>query len=1078
MTKRDNFDKNTIVKTAAKVGYRCCFPGCNKFCSASSHDDKLINIGVACHITAAAPGGPRYDANITPEERKNGDNLIWMCQTHSKIIDSDSERYTVEVLRSYKKIKEQEVYEELISTTFYEKNDLDTIKYTFDCLIKTCDFKLLNEIINNYKTFFGFEIDELVLRYKCISYIYTENKKYENAIKDYIDKTVDKYYDKLEEIICIAIELCSINSLKLIYNNLNHNSKFKKEVEKLICQEGLKKFLSLQVKPFDKVDIFKLLINYNLLFERTYALDEKGNILPLPSYEEAYYKIINQVFSLQTILEENYSTVSDQDCIWLISQMKNIMSLRTDVKNKIISYILRYLTFCKSNKFITLYNQLELETKHCFDIYQVKIFNDLYNQKLNVDELIEFTNKFSDFNLLLLYLQKLSNDKRIEFLDEYKYLLKKDTTLFYIYYKDRIITEIELNDINGNDLNKNILLYKNNIDKVNSLNVICKNLSLATYFNIDDVITIILSNKKNQDLIYFLSNVRNVNELHSILTIIIDKINLSDKQLIDSIIEMIDTKLLDDRNRDLLIDRANFYRTINKLEAAKKDFIEAYFVCREKSLLEYIVNLKFSTKDFNKDALYEDILDLNTPESRAYLGNVHYNKYEYDVAKVYYLDAYLMGYQQDDISRVIFEMQIKTESKLEYIKDNSIAILSNDEEYLTLVFLKEYKKNLNYINNDKFKVISLTGKYSNLKFSKINSSIMFDNEEWKIDKVFDIYEYLASKGLENLLKNLDTKTFSIGEPNDPIKEIREYMIKLDQTKKHDLDDIMTNPMKISFNYVSRYFNTDYVQMLESIRFKYGINNNINYLLGETNIKLLVSAEEVYILYKFKDYFDYKFDRLFLTREIYNYYKDLCCKNIVELDDDNHMIGVVHKGNFVIVKNTIEDKKSMNILWNDFNSFLDQFNVLDKIDLELGCFENVNKIDSLYASILNFRLKDNSYGLLTDDSFLKNCSDMLKFRNIGLASLFIVCGKIEKLEEFIKEMYNFGFSYYINIDLFLKLQNDEKLCNDILHNDSNYFEEEKHLKLIALNFAISSKNSIKLNTDMNIILNLLKSFANE
>ena len=35
------------------------------------HPNKIINIGVAAHICAAAPGGPRYDSAMTEEERKS-----------------------------------------------------------------------------------------------------------------------------------------------------------------------------------------------------------------------------------------------------------------------------------------------------------------------------------------------------------------------------------------------------------------------------------------------------------------------------------------------------------------------------------------------------------------------------------------------------------------------------------------------------------------------------------------------------------------------------------------------------------------------------------------------------------------------------------------------------------------------------------------------------------------------------------------------------------------------------------------------------------------------------------------------
>lgn len=74
---------------------------------AHTKDDEVINLGVAAHITAAAPGGPRYDSSLSADQRKSASNAIWLCQTCAKLIDSDELKYTVEVLKSWKTQAEQ-----------------------------------------------------------------------------------------------------------------------------------------------------------------------------------------------------------------------------------------------------------------------------------------------------------------------------------------------------------------------------------------------------------------------------------------------------------------------------------------------------------------------------------------------------------------------------------------------------------------------------------------------------------------------------------------------------------------------------------------------------------------------------------------------------------------------------------------------------------------------------------------------------------------------------------------------------------------------------------------------------------
>lgn len=61
-----------------------------------------MNIGVAAHITAAAPKGPRYDESLTKEEREGIDNGLWLCWNCSQLIDKDPADFPVELLREWK----------------------------------------------------------------------------------------------------------------------------------------------------------------------------------------------------------------------------------------------------------------------------------------------------------------------------------------------------------------------------------------------------------------------------------------------------------------------------------------------------------------------------------------------------------------------------------------------------------------------------------------------------------------------------------------------------------------------------------------------------------------------------------------------------------------------------------------------------------------------------------------------------------------------------------------------------------------------------------------------------------------
>ena len=105
--KRDEFTNATKELLAKRVGYSCSRPDCRRPTSGPHSDDtKHVNVGVAAHITAAAKGGPRYDASLTVEQRKAPSNGIWLCQTCAKLIDSDDATYSTKTIRGWKEAAE------------------------------------------------------------------------------------------------------------------------------------------------------------------------------------------------------------------------------------------------------------------------------------------------------------------------------------------------------------------------------------------------------------------------------------------------------------------------------------------------------------------------------------------------------------------------------------------------------------------------------------------------------------------------------------------------------------------------------------------------------------------------------------------------------------------------------------------------------------------------------------------------------------------------------------------------------------------------------------------------------------
>ena len=136
---RDNFKKSVIEKLKNRVSLRCSNPDCRVPTSAPStaSSSSTNSIGVAAHICAAAPGGPRYDKKMTPNERTAIENAVWLCTNCSTLIDRDENKYAVIVLAKWKQDAENLAVSELGRRLPNNKDVVDTFVSAFTGNSKT-----------------------------------------------------------------------------------------------------------------------------------------------------------------------------------------------------------------------------------------------------------------------------------------------------------------------------------------------------------------------------------------------------------------------------------------------------------------------------------------------------------------------------------------------------------------------------------------------------------------------------------------------------------------------------------------------------------------------------------------------------------------------------------------------------------------------------------------------------------------------------------------------------------------------------------------------------------------------------
>lgn len=102
MSERIDFRPATVRALAQRSAYMC--NRCRRLTIApDSTPDGILMTGIAAHICAASPGGPRADATLTDNQVRSIDNGIWLCTECSKIVDSDVGQFPVEDLHRIKR---------------------------------------------------------------------------------------------------------------------------------------------------------------------------------------------------------------------------------------------------------------------------------------------------------------------------------------------------------------------------------------------------------------------------------------------------------------------------------------------------------------------------------------------------------------------------------------------------------------------------------------------------------------------------------------------------------------------------------------------------------------------------------------------------------------------------------------------------------------------------------------------------------------------------------------------------------------------------------------------------------------
>lgn len=113
-----DFSKKTVDTLAKRAAFKCSNPDCRVSTVGPNSDEKKSTvIGEAAHIYGARQNSKRYNSNMSDAARAEITNSIWLCRNCHKLIDTDEQKYTSNILFAWREQHEEYIQSELGSVT-------------------------------------------------------------------------------------------------------------------------------------------------------------------------------------------------------------------------------------------------------------------------------------------------------------------------------------------------------------------------------------------------------------------------------------------------------------------------------------------------------------------------------------------------------------------------------------------------------------------------------------------------------------------------------------------------------------------------------------------------------------------------------------------------------------------------------------------------------------------------------------------------------------------------------------------------------------------------------------------------
>lgn len=1055
MAKRKaDFSARTKDLLAGRAGYKCSHPDCRHTTIGASAEgnNKTSSIGEAAHICAASPGGKRYDATMTDEERSSIDNGIWLCKTHARLIDTDETTYTVDLLKEWKRIAEFESLQNLCSLNtidrYFEKNsdDILVLADTLERCITEGEFKILSFLLSTYTCRLTETYDELILRYRIKYAVYCDRASLNGLVNDYLSIKNKKGIDEIIELFIIfdmkdlllqVLEYCNSMELKelaelSINDNLSSSFIASKREKELIAE--VSENSSNKYKNHSKC-INKFLSLYIYSTKQVWIQDIDGNQVEL-YHDDFLFNIINVCFELERdSCNPNESNFTDLISV-IKANMNKINSLDLILQLLLLQPVLNALLsgkYEKTDAFSSIFELISKELRQEKEIVKINYLFQINNKKkTNIDDIIRFCEDNNDYLVLKHYLVNQDNDSIVRFLDDHAFLYGRDVDFISIRYdasKNGINTILKKysNEFEGYFIFACIQALEGDASKADWLVDNCEDLTLNDCM---PYVNVLKMYKKYSDLATFYKHIIHDPRLNSVLfrvAIILQE----NPTTISNAYEIYTTLAVRGfATKGMYINMGIIEEQNGNIESAKKSYSKEYDDYETEEALFRLILIRYNNKQFYKDKYLEKAKKYTLNAKMLELVGATLEELNESNFIDFFIRSLLIDDSNSQLLKHIFIPlnELSSADDPKSVGENTVCTLSNGQDLFVAIHRSEVINGITPCDLGNCKHFSVDEPIvAQLMFRTVGEKVSFFENEYEIKNIESIYRFFSRLSMNHIITDPTFIKIS-GNIEDSIEQLTEITKQQSDAIKDKVDLYNDSAVPLPFSFLSSIIAKPKIETIDFLlhQNKKRICNNNNNFPAEPIKWYVLSFDAIIVLHK-----------LGIFNRIKNYV-NFCCtqqvKNELINEIGNDISEIKSKtgkgylsyinGKLNMVEYDDSAKRSMLTKYLELQSIVNCITVLDNIDYRSENHE-LNEIiikEKWFCESTSLAAvyKNEDMCLVTDDLFISQIANADKSKCIGVCNLISkMDASINELIDIIKKLYEMNYLFYFSTTVLKK-----------------------------------------------------------